>query len=59
MAEESLKLKEMSLQMRDFDVVNNTKHEPLQERFRSSIDEIASQKQRFMDQLRQVNLIMV
>jgi hypothetical protein len=57
MAEESLKLKEMSLRMRDFDVVNNTKHEPLQERFKSSIDEIASQKQKFMDQLRQVSIM--
>lgn len=59
MAEESLKLKEMSLQMRDFDNINSTKHEPLQEQFKKSIFEIASQKQRFMDQLRQVNLIMV
>lgn len=54
MADENLKLKAMSLQLRDFDNENNMKQDSLEKRFKSSIDELANQKRRLMDQVKQV-----
>lgn len=54
MAEEGLKLKEMTMQMKSFETENRSKHEPLEMRFKSSIDVLANQKQKLMHQLQQV-----
>lgn len=56
-ADEKLKLKEMSLEMKKIDMENSTKHEPLEQRYKSSIEEIANQKQRFMLQLHEVSVL--
>lgn len=56
MADENLKLKAMSLQLRNFDSESNTKHESLEQRFKQSIDELANQKQRLMEQVKQVKI---
>jgi hypothetical protein len=55
MAEESLKLKEISMQMKNFEIENSKTHESLHKRHKASIDELASQKHKFMTQLQQVS----
>lgn len=54
MTEENLKLKEMSFQLKNFDVVSSEKQETLKTRHKNSIAELESQRKRFMDQLQQV-----
>lgn len=54
MAEENLKLKEMSLFVKSFEVENIAKHEPLEKRYVKSIAELAVQKQKLAHQLQQV-----
>lgn len=54
MAEENLRLKEMTMQMKGFEIENRVKHEPLEMRFKSSIDVLANQKQKLSHQLQQV-----
>lgn len=56
MAEENMKLKEMSSQIRNFDIESSKKPESLQKRYKSSIEELANQKQKFMHQLQEVSL---
>lgn len=54
MADENLKLKAMSLQLKNFDIENSVKHESLEKRYKGSIQELESQKRRFLDQIEQV-----
>lgn len=54
MTEENLKLKEMSFQLKNFEVVSSEKQETLEMRHKNSIAELESQRKRFMDQLQQV-----
>lgn len=56
MADENLKLKAMSLQLKNFDVENSMKQESLEKRYQGSIQELENQKRRFMDQVEQVRL---
>lgn len=54
MTEENLKLKEMTIQLNNFDFVSSEKQETLKMRHKNSIAELESQRKRFMDQLQQV-----
>lgn len=54
MAEENLKLQEMTLRLRNIEVKHSKQPETLKEQFKSSLDELANQKERFMAQLQQV-----
>lgn len=45
----------MSLQLKNFDIENSMKHESLETRYKGSIEELESQKRRFMDQIEQVS----
>lgn len=54
MTEENLKLKEMSFQLKNLDIVSSGKQETLEMRHKTSIAELERQRKRFMDQLQQV-----
>ncbi|CRL02151.1 CLUMA_CG015719, isoform A [Clunio marinus] len=54
MAEENLKLKEMSQRMQNFEIDTSMRSGTLESRHKTSIESIKSQKQRLMDQLKQL-----
>jgi len=53
-AEENLKLKEMELQMKSFNIESDMNGIPLEAKFKDSIQHLTQQKQALMDQLRKV-----
>jgi hypothetical protein len=55
MTEENLKLKEVAVQMRAFNVRDNSrKHVSLDEMYKDSVEKLEEQHKKFMDELSQV-----
>lgn len=57
MAEEVTLLKEMTLQLKNFEDENKRRQGTLEERHRKSIQGLNNQRDRFMHQIRQVRII--